>query len=401
MTTELLVQNRLNYGMPEPTTVATIRRKILNFPEATASSNGGNVLFILQTGNQLIHGPSSYLRIKLAAVGGAAGSNRILDNIAGLFRRVIVTASSGQEICRVEDFGLFMSKQARYHSSKNRYDNLRETCFLEKQVAPGQPHVYAIMPLSWIPIFDQDVLLPSQLMHGLRIQFDLEEPVIAFYSQAGGAGVTSFSVECALQLDCTTLAVQFRDAIDQISETTGLMLLHKEHHRTIVHPSSSTAQFLINKSCSKALYSMVVPRHTGEINNPLTNSFGSENYPFVSAQCQIGSVFYPTSPLTQEGAASEWGTKEPYYYIQNEVGRNFVNAVPYNTFYIGTNSVQSAVFYQSFMLDNDYMSGVLLNNSRGLLFDLKAHDNASRRLDTYLCHLRLLRIFRNNVVVRD
>jgi len=400
MTDSLLDVNGLGYQMPPALSVATIRRKIHGFPDAVSASNGGVINFTLQTGNQLIHGPSSYMKMKITVTGGAAAADRRIDNIAALFRRCVVSSSSGQEVCVVEDFGLFVSKYLRFNTKQNVYDRLKSSAFLDAEVGFLNPTVNAIMPLSWIPIFAQDRLLPSQLMHGLRIRFELNEPHTAFWSTAGPTYVTAFSVESSLQLDCTTLADSFRDQIELNSQSTGLILLHREHHRTITNLNSDVAQYDVKKSCSKALSVMVIPRATTDINNNLRNGLQSNPYPFISAQCNIGSVFYPTSPLIQDGTPNFDNTHEPYYYVLNE-HQNFENSVTYGTFWGNVNQICSSVFYQNFKLDKDPMSGVLLNNSRSLLMDLKTHNSTERRLDTYLCHLRLLRVFRNNVVVRD
>jgi hypothetical protein len=48
------------------------------------------------------------------------------------------------------------------------------------------------------------------------------------------------------------------------------------------------------------------------------------------------------------------------------------------------------------------MSGSAINNSRSLIFNLRsASPGASRRLDTYLEHLRVVTIFTSNVQVKD
>lgn len=396
----LLNANGLSYEMPPALSVATIRRKIHNYPDAVSASNGGVINFTLQTGNQLIHGPSSYMKMKLTLTGGDAIADRRMDNIAGIFRRVVVSSSSGQELCVVEDFGLFVSKYFRFNNNQNTYDRMKAFCHMDVEIGFLNPTITAIMPLWWIPIFAEDRLLPSQLMHGLRIRFELDEARTAFWSTSGPTYISAFDVESHLQLDCTTLADRFRDQIEQNSQSTGLILLHKEHHRTITNLNTDVAQYDVKKSCSKALNVMVVPRATYDLNTHLRNGLQSNPYPFISAQCQIGSVFYPTSPLIQPGTPNVDNTHEPYYYVMNE-HRNFDNAVPYGTFWGNINQICSSVFYQNFKLDSDPMSGVLLNNSRSLLMDLKTHNSTERRLDTYLCHLRLLRVFRNNVVVRD
>ena len=399
----LLNVNGLGYAMPAALSVATQRRAVRMFPQVTTSSNGGQIIYSLQTGNQFIHGPSSYMRIKLAMVGGTTGADRYIDNVGALFQRITVSTRSGQELSRIEEFGLYSSKYQRYNTPNAQMVRLKETCLIDTEVDVAGDYVICVLPLSWIPCFDTDMLLPPQLCEGLRIQFDLATPLVAF-KQALGTAVSAFSITSNMHLDCTTLADQFERRISEVSASDGLVMLHKEPFHTIVNTASTGLNFDVKKSCSKAVSFMVIPRDTAKIIST-ENSQNSEPYPFTSIQLQVGSTFYPNGPLLQEGKASQWLSRETYYYVQNQCSKKFDNSVLYDEFWRVNPSASihncDAVFCQNLTDSSDAMSGIVLNNSRALLCNAVFWEAASRRCDAYLTHLRLVRVFANNTTIRD
>ena len=397
----LLNVNGLGYAMPPALSVATQRRMVRNFPQVTTSSNGGQIIYGLQTGDQLVYGPGSYMRIRLSMTGGSSAADRHIDTIGSLFSRVTVSTRSGQELCRVDNFDLFASKFERYHTTNAKWVRLSDPCVVSQTLDFAGDHIIAVMPLSWIPCFDNETLLPSQLMEGLRIQFDLNSPNVVFKHTAEGTGVSAYTVTSNIHLDCTTLADQFSRRIAEVSSSDGLVLLHKEPFHTIVNTTGTGLNFDVKKSCSKAVAFMVVPRISSDTTSGLHVSQNSEHYPFTSMQCQVGSTFYPNSPLLQQGAAAKPTSREVYYYVQEQCSHDFDNAVVYNKFYATTGDECAAVFCQKLTDSSDVMSGLVLNNSRALICNGTFHSSATRRIDAYLMHLRLVRVFSNNTTIRD
>jgi len=399
--TSLLNVNGLGYAMPPALSVATQRRMVRQFPQVTTSANGGQIIYSLQTGDQLIYGPGSYMRIRLSMTGGSSAADRHIDTIGALFSRVTVSTRSGQELCRVENFGLYVAKHERYHTTNAKWVRLSDPCCVNTDLDFAGDHIVATMPLSWIPCFNNETLLPSQLMEGLRIQFDLNTPAVVFRHEALGTPVTAFTVTSNLHMDCTTLADQFQRRISEVSASDGLVLLHKEPFHTIVNTTGTGLNFDVKKSCSKAVSFMVVPRDSARISDPQLNSQNSESYPFTSMQCQVGSTFYPNSPLLQGGAPAKPISREVYYYVQEQCSHDFDNAIVYNKFYTTTGNENVAIFCQKLTDSSDVMSGLVLNNSRALICNATFHSAVDRRIDAYLIHLRLVRVFSNNTTIRD
>jgi hypothetical protein len=144
----------------------------------------------------------------------------------------------------------------------------------------------------------------------------------------------------------------------------------------------------------------VIPRD-GAVASAANNTQQSLPYPFTSMQVQVGSVFYPNQPLLQSGAPTDLGSAETYYYVQNQLRKDFDNHFRFEEFYQVDDNKCSAMFVQGLRDSSDPMSGIVLNNSRALLCNATFHSTAVRRVDAYLVHLRLVRVFQNNSVVRD
>ena len=81
--------------------------------------------------------------------------------------------------------------------------------------------------------------------------------------------------------------------------------------------------------------------------------------------------------------------------------KDFDNHYRYEEFFVSAVDKCNAMFVQGLKDSADPMSGIVLNNSRALLCNATFHSSTTRRIDAYLVHLRLVRVFQNNSVVRD
>ena len=397
----LLGVNSLSYAMPPSLSVATSRRDITNFPQVTSSPMGSVIIYTLNTGDGFLHGPSSYIKLTLQVATSLAGVTAFMDNIGALFTTVTVSSRSGVEICRVTEFPLYVSKYVRMKYSAAKFDRLGFPAAFDKSIVPGTAlnnTVDFVMPLEFIPCFAGDQLLPPQLIEGMRIRFDLTSIAEAF--RAVGGTVFSCDVQSQMSLNLTTLADAFTRRIAQVAADQGLVMLHNEVFSTIQNTAAGTLNFDIKKACSKALEFMVVTRADTYI-GAAVNSQESLPYPFTSMQLQLGSVYYPNQPLTQRGAPGIFTSAEPYMYVQKGCSHNFDNNFLFEEFHSVSANKCNALFAQNLRDSSDSMSGVVLNNSRSLLVNGVYHSVVNRRVDAFLVHLRLTRIFQNNVVVRD
>ena len=345
------------------------------------------------------------MNVTIQKASSGAGSDEVhIDNIGALFDTVTVSTRSGVEICRVQEFGLYCSKYIRSKYGATKFNRTVAPLRSDQKVqsgttiAPFTSTFNAVLPLSLIPCFAEDVLLPPQLMEGLRIRFDLATVATAF--RVTGLAVSSYSVVSDMMLDSTILSDAFVRRIGEISAKDGLVLIHKEPFHTIVNTSQASLNFDVKKSATMAVEFMVIPRD-GAVASTATNTQQSLPYPFTSMKVQVGSVYYPNQPLLQSGVPTDLSSAETYYYVQNQLMKDFDNHFRYEEFFAVAANQCSAMFVQGLRDSSDPMSGIVLNNSRALLCNATFHSGVARRIDAYLIHLRLVRVFQNNSVVRD
>ena len=134
-------------------------------------------------------------------------------------------------------------------------------------------------------------------------------------------------------------------------------------------------------------------------------------------QINIGSTWYPNSPISVSGAPASKNVADIYYYAN--AGWHKTNpelnptSVDFAAFLgvadgVGTSrNPASGVMTTSFVKSQvSQVAGIMTNNSRACVVEAKfaaapTGTGASRRLDNYLKHLRHCRVFLSNVVVSD
>ena len=394
----LLAVNRLTYGMPPAVSVATARRQVQNFPQVSTSASGTTIIYNIQSGDQFVYGPKSYLRMVLSDFVGGVATDRNISGVGALFDRITVSSRSGVELCRIEAFDVYMDKIAKWFRTQQHFDRLQAPALLdETDIADG---TVCVLPLNFIPFFAQDRLLPPEIMEGMIIRFDLSTAAVAF--RAGSAvstPVASYNITSRMNLDCTVLADQYRRAVASIAASDGLIMLHEEAFYSQVNATGTGINFDIKKSASKATGFMTMTRDTAVFNKQESNHQASEPYNFSSLQLQVGSQYYPQAPLTQT-ATGDFTSRETYYYVENQIG-DMENKAGYDQFFQVNGNTCNAVFYQDLTDASSAMSGIVLNGSRALLANITMGSALSRRVDSWLFHLRLVRAFSNNTVVRD
>ena len=396
----MLQTNNLNYGMKGMASITTQRSTMTVFPNSVTASQSGNIVFTSSSGDFFVNGRGSYLSIKLTTIGGNALT--MLPSVHSLFSGVVVSHSSGVELCRVQDFQMYAMKK-RYQQTHDQRALVTETEGIYKVLSAGAGVYYFIMRLDAIPFFDQHQLLPPHVMSSLRISFAVSNVDNCFKS---AVAVSSFTLETQLKLDCVRLSDQFRRRVDSLSAETGLVLQHLEPHHVAVNSTSNSLNFPITKSASKATELFLFSRLSANINAPLVNSSSTEPYPWTSLQLNIGSQFLPISPLLQNGAPGVNVSAEPFHYtLLNATQGNYNSSVHYDHFYQAKSATTGSEsgFCQNLRegASGDDMGGVLLNNSRALLVNSNLNGSQNRLTTGYLEHVRIVRVFLNACVVRD
>ena len=398
----ILDVSAMSYGMPPMPSISVARRIVDCHAQTTSASQSGNLIFTLNTGDMFLYGKTSYMKLRLNITGGDSKTYLSSYGVYSLFSSIVVSARNGVEITRVVEPAL-LQKMEFWTMTHDKLQLVKDSEGHGLQFSTNG-EVDLVFRLDCIPFFNQENLIPSMVCEGLRIQFTLNTVTRAF--KVDTAPVTGFTVTPVLKLDCITLADNFLRAVSQNSANEGLVLMHKEYFHSQNSATISAVNFNINKSCSKATSFIMISRESSKVDDSKTDCYLSNKYDYNRIQLQCGSVFYPNSPLEQQDMNALY-SREPYHYVLTNLSPNYNCAVRYNEkFHIDGD----AVFGQNLKESNNrgQLTGILLNNSRSLLVSATMANlgtenvpNFNRIFNCYLEHVRLVRVFSNNVVVRD
>lgn len=422
LTNSLLQVNNLLYKMTPALGIAARRNHRIDFAQQAQYAPSETIVYDCQTGSDFVGGKNSYLKLKVSAQ-GAAGE-LASGSICNIINRVVVRSRTGKEWCRVENFNL-LAKYLQVWNCDNEWKGTAgkaQGFGNDSSVAnevPTSGKVY-IIPMWIIPCFNQERLLPPQIMSGCRIEITLENSATALQ----GASVTGYVVDRPeIHWDTYDLADAYKRKIAEMASRQGLNLLHKEYFHTIVSGGSSETDFNfdIKKAASKALKSMIITRATDAVSNVNFDSMGSLQYDYSQYQSRIGADYFPNAPLSVDDV-SENGNAESYYHtlfvfdkVANCWNPSSVSPAEYTSDNPASGALASA--YQNSLIGFNYnkshvsdLQGYIVSNSRSILIDLKADQIAgayptgtenSRRLDVYLQYLRAVKIYVSNCEVKD
>jgi hypothetical protein len=419
LSNSLLQVNKMLYKMPPSLGITARRHHVIDFSQQNAYKAGQTVVFDLQTGSYFIDGKNSYLRFDLKTEGadatpqegynafGSGGATNVLN-------RVVIRTKSGKEWCRCEEFNLYIKNKLRYSCSQNYLNKVGQSYGFESEVVPTVNGVRYTIPMWLIPCFNQDKLLPPQIMEGLRLELTLESANNVFVT---ANGVTGYTIENAeIHSDAYDIADQFKRKVAEMSARQGLILVHKEYFHSNVGTitASNNYNFDIKKACSKACRNFTILRDDNDVNNLAVDSMNSEQYKVTRYQAHIGQDYLPNQPidipLPTGGTNPNLTTiNEAYYdtqFVWDKVNQCwYPNTVSHTEFLgeIGTNKI--AMGMVAFNLNKSHVTdldGYVLNNSRALVVDIKCVTApVARKLDTYLEHLRVAKVYTANAEIRD
>ena len=405
----LLQVNNLTYKLPPSLSIATKRVLRNDFFQQNSYASGGEIMVLdCQSGNMFVDPHRSFLRFDVKTLGaqGAFGAG----SGANLFSRIIVRTRSGAEITRLETANLITIFKNRYEKPLDWFSTIGEAQgYGELAKSTGQGTCCAIRLSDLIPCFDPEggVLLPPQMMQGLRIEIETASSALALI----GASVTSFQINNPrIQFCNVQLGDAFARRIAEISASQGLSVIHREIFHTQVSSSANgqTAyNFDIKKACSKALKCIVLSR-SAAAPAANTDSLISTPWDYNSYQSRVGELYHPQAPMSVTGlsaAATNANVNrvaEAYQYTtQNWTLPGQANGVTLPAF--GDGGTAAICFNYT---TAGPLSGLSVNNSRAIVLDLQM-DSAvngvsyARRLDAYLQYLRLSTYFISNATVKD
>jgi len=428
MVDALLQVSNLKYKMPASLGIVSRRNHRQDFFQQSSYNAGETMVLDCQTGSDFVDTTNSWLVFRLTTTGdpGDLGSG----SCANIFNRIRVSTRTGKEWTRLENANLIIKYLQVYDCEADWKQTLGQsqgygTGSGNPNQVPTTGKVY-VLPLWVIPCFNRKELCPSQTMEGLRIELFLESTNVALAVPAGAPSPVSYVVDNPrIQWDCYDLGDAYKRKISEMASKQGLNLLHKEYFHTIVSagsPAQTQFNFDVKKAATKALKCHVITRANESISNDNYDSFGSLAYDYARIQAHIGADYFPQVPITVGAPFDQNENAEAYYFTMFGNGKtnqcwNPPSVTP-EQFTSVNDTVNAQPHYENCMITINLnksnvsdLQGYVVNTSRALLVDLESglragpfpggNNNVTRRLDVYLCHLRLLKQYVSNAEIRD
>jgi len=185
---------------------------------------------------------------------------------------------------------------------------------------PTKTTFRVVIPLQHLAgIFDQDLLAPSFLTAGLRIELEFYPKEHFFIKHLGWpAGTAVFITKPEINLECFQLTDSVVRKLSQISASSGLEWYWDAVHNMTTTKGDSEITVQVTRALSRANCMIVKSRHDSAVNRHDQDSFASQpwvhhvwedeaKYPkaieygnsgnLIGFQVQLGAQFIPSQPI--------------------------------------------------------------------------------------------------------
>ena len=418
---ELLDVNDLSYLLNNKSNIVTERTLKRQFADATNYSNTDNNLVVnWQTGQDFIDSRNSTLRLRVRVNGGTT-PNWGFGDVRNIIENVRILSRGGIVLGRIERFPLLSWNETKWKRSPEWFGDEQHMGLGQASLMGYNPNgdvdltavgfVEYHIPLKLLhPFFDQNVLLPSQVCKGLRLELTLATDLARTFRAE--VAPTSYEVEgvyCVL--DSYRLADAAMVKLNEMSASRdGLALQYKdwESNNFPVGVNTTRVSLEVRKTVSMANSAFAVVRNktSGAAAEALIDSYASAFVdPTDEYQFRIGSMYYPQTSIA--------GPKAFYsnaVYCCGNYSDDFqpsacysIDGVEVAPSFAGADHLSNARMCVDVNRYRSILSGVQLNNSLTMSLNIQFEQTKGngREVDLYLCHTRRCIVYDENIVLLE
>lgn len=427
-----LLVNNLIYKQPKALSLAKTRTHVKQFFQRSDYPAAPNKTAVIDwnTGASYIDVGNSYLGFSVSAWSADQFPWSFGDGSAmNIISRITIRSRSGTELERLEGANLWSKIDMQYSLPKNFNATMGSAMGMETQLNDGPTgfpknrvtyssslvggtagqkyNINLLIPLKQLCPFFRPLkgqLLPPQLASGLHIEIVFENTSTAFYKPpALGLPITDYDVEnIHFLLDTVELSDETQKTLNMESADNGLEWVTPRIYTTItsVPIGQSQLSVQVRKSCSQATMAYSVLQNTAFLTDGTQDSMQSIGINEHNTwQYRIGSLFFPQQPVV-ENKGSYFAAPTSYFEALYAFDKP---KHPYNECNVSSRKfiTDSSIFAMTASKNDDlYLSGLPINNSRVLEFNLTTSSEAyDRRLTSYLEYIQIVKCFTDNTSV--
>jgi hypothetical protein len=425
-----LLVNNLIYKQPKALSLAKTRTHVKQFFQRSDYPSAANKTAVIDwnTGASYIDVGNSYLGFSIVALSADQLPWSFGDGSAmNIISRITIRSRSGTELERLEGANLWSKLDIQYSLPKNFADTMGSAMGMESQttlatsplnritysssLSGGTPdqtyNINLLIPLKNLCTFFRPLkgqLLPPQLASGLHVEIVFENTSTAFFKPpALGSPVTDYNVNnIHFLLDTVELSDETQKTLNMESADNGLEWVTPRIYTAItsIPIGQSQVSVQVRKSCSQATMAYSVLQNSSKLTDVTVDSMKSEPIGnTLQFQYRIGSLFYPQQPVVQT-LNNFYGVPTSYYEALYAFDKP---KHPYNECNVSSRKFveDSAIFAMTASKNDDlYLSGVPVNNSRVLEFNLTTEAAIyDRRLTSMLEYIQVVKCFIDNTSV--
>lgn len=480
----LISINDLNYVLPPDLSVSVNRTHTNHYFQNPEYNDSQRAICILNSGAHYGDMRLSSLEFgvrldaqtpRVADDDRVSGYFGVHGSAMNLIRTLTISSRSGDELVRLNNLDLLSYMVTPFKHSQDWCKTVGAAAgynsIVDCGLATDTNTTFFSIPLYMLTdLFAYGRLLPPMILSGLRIEIEWQKPnqAFTFFRQIPTAGAVVGPAPIAPGLAppsykifnpyIAMYAIQLTDgvqrALNELSAVNGLEIVYCDYEPTSQNLDSvvgvKPTQLEVRKASSRALKAFASTRVTGDINNPLTDSYATAPWDYRRYQWQLGSLYFPQQAIvaTNNGSnASSIANNIPESYKQTlitfgkykaDASRAAVEmrnkqsgtdvfshlgalaAVTNTTYeqvaiahagvrastlgkwgtYANGASILTVLLERSDLFN---LSGVPINNSRVLSARVEYDSTAAvaRTFTIFLKYVRLARVFLNNVEVEQ
>ena len=303
----MLFANNLTYTLPNPVSVATNRVMKKQYFQNRRYDQEQTATCQWNTGVDLVDPKDSTLVFKFKVnsdddftVGFGTGS------AANFLKNIRIYHRSGTTYTNTQNLNLFRKTSDRFNMSYNWFQSVGSLMRYDEVFTQDDGIVTCVIPLNHLhPFFEPlgDVLIPSVMASGLRVEIDLASLSEVFQANLGAP--TSYEITDIYFDTCSvSLMDSAQSSLNTNAQQNSLDYLYMDVFSSVnSHPSDTNAINIdINKSVTFCQSAIACLQYQDDLNNLSNDSFKT-SYLDAEWWYRLGSLQFPNQKINDPRVA--------------------------------------------------------------------------------------------------